>query len=72
MIDPKVQKQAKPNIVVAPKSSPAKVALMPGAAPTCDRIRERAYALYESRGREAGLDEQDWLRAEREILNAER
>jgi hypothetical protein len=72
MFDPKAQKQAKPNIVVAPKSSPAKVALMPGAVPSSDRIRERAYALYESRGREPGLDEQDWLRAEREILNAER
>jgi hypothetical protein len=73
MIDPKVQNQAKPNIVVAPKNSPAKVALMPSSAtPTSDRIRERAYALYESRGREPGLDEQDWLRAEHEIRNAGR
>jgi hypothetical protein len=30
--------------------------------------RERAYALYESRGRKSGEDEQDWLRAEQETL----
>jgi hypothetical protein len=30
-------------------------------------IRERAYELYEGRGREPNQDEQDWLRAEREI-----
>jgi hypothetical protein len=35
-------------------------------------IRERAYQLYESRGREPGQDEQDWLRAEKEILKNER
>jgi len=33
-----------------------------------DRIRVRAYELYESRGYGHGCDEQDWLRAEQEIL----
>jgi hypothetical protein len=33
-------------------------------------IRARAYDLYESRGREPGHDEQDWLRAEQEINGA--
>ena len=32
-----------------------------------DQIRERAYELYESRGREDGHDLEDWLRAEEEI-----
>jgi Protein of unknown function (DUF2934) len=32
-----------------------------------DRIRERAYELYESRGREDGHDLEDWLHAEEEI-----
>jgi hypothetical protein len=32
------------------------------------KIRERAYELYESRGREPGQDEQDWFRAEKELL----
>jgi hypothetical protein len=35
-------------------------------------IRERAYQLYESRGCEPGQDEQDWLRAEHEILEQKR
>jgi Protein of unknown function (DUF2934) len=33
------------------------------------RMRERAYQLYECRGREPGQDEQDWFRAEEEISN---
>jgi hypothetical protein len=32
-------------------------------------IEERAYQLYEARGRFDGLDEEDWLQAEREIDN---
>ena len=32
------------------------------------QIRERAYALYEARGREDGPDLEDWLRAEEEIM----
>jgi hypothetical protein len=59
--------QQQPKIVADPKSSPGKVAMMPDTVPSHDRIRERAYELYESRGREAGQHERDWLRAEREI-----
>jgi hypothetical protein len=33
-----------------------------------EEIRRRAFALYEERGREPGYAEQDWLRAEAEIL----
>jgi len=33
-----------------------------------EEIRRRAHELYEERGREAGYAEQDWLRAEAEIL----
>lgn len=33
------------------------------------RIRERAYQLFEQRGREHGQDVNDWLRAETEVLN---
>jgi hypothetical protein len=32
------------------------------------RIRDRAYELYEQRGREDGHDTEDWLMAEAEIL----
>jgi hypothetical protein len=31
------------------------------------QIRERAYELYEARGREDGHDEEDWFRAKEEI-----
>ncbi|MFZ0288078.1 MAG: DUF2934 domain-containing protein [Candidatus Sulfotelmatobacter sp.] len=71
MIDSNSQKQPKANIVVAPKSSPAK-AMMLNTVPSQDRIRERAYELYESRGRESGHDERDWLCAEQEILKRQR
>jgi hypothetical protein len=32
-----------------------------------DRIRARAYQLYEARGRDNGHDLEDWLRAEKEV-----
>lgn len=72
MFDPSAHKQPKPTTAVTPKSSPAKLAITPATVPPRDRIRERAYELYESRGREPGQDEQDWFRAEREILNQHR
>jgi len=72
MINPKVNKQPQPKIVVGPKSSPGKVAMRPVSVPSHDMIRARAYELYENRGREPGRDEQDWLRAEEEILKLAR
>jgi hypothetical protein len=38
------------------------------AKPLEDQIRQRAYELYEERGREDGHDVEDWLRAEKEIM----
>lgn len=32
-----------------------------------EKIRQRAYQLYEQRGRDNGHAEEDWLRAEREV-----
>jgi len=32
------------------------------------KIRERAYQLYQERGSTPGFENEDWLRAEREIL----
>jgi len=72
MISPKIQKQSQPKIVVSPRSSPGKVAMMPDSVASQDQIRERAYELYEGRGRGPGQDEQDWFRAEREVLNRDR
>lgn len=72
MIDPKAPTQPKPEIVVDPKSSPSGVSTMTGAVPSQDVIRTRAYELYEIRGREPGQNEQDWLRAEQQILREAR
>ena len=72
MYDPKALKQSKPNVAVTPKSSPVKLAMMPNTTLPPDMIRERAYELYEGRGREPGQEEQDWFRAERELLKRER
>jgi hypothetical protein len=72
MVDHKAQKQPTPKISIGPKSSTGNVALMPETVPSQEKIRERAYELYQGRGREPGQDEQDWLRAEREILKRER
>jgi Protein of unknown function (DUF2934) len=68
MSSPITPKQPQAKIVAGPKSSPGRVTTRQAAVPPQDRIRERAYQLYESRGREPGQDEQDWFRAEQEIL----
>lgn len=72
MNDPKSHKQPNPKIVVDPKSSPAKITMMAGTVPLQDKIRQRAYELYESRDRKPGQDVQDWLRAEQEISKQKR
>jgi len=36
-----------------------------------EKIRQRAFELYEARGREEGRDFDDWLQAEAEIEAAE-
>ena len=40
--------------------------------PTEERIRRRAYELYEQRGRTDGFALDDWLQAERAILGAQK
>jgi len=60
---------AKPKTVVLPNGIPTRMAPIPDAAGVENMIRERAYQLYEGRGREPGQDQQDWVQAEREILN---
>jgi hypothetical protein len=45
----------------APLSNPAPMELE-------DQIRRRAYELYQERGGTPGLENEDWLRAEHEVL----
>ena len=72
MISPKTARQPQPMTTALPKSAPSSMTTMPSTMPdpipTQEKIRERAYELYERRGGEHGQDEQDWLRAEQEIL----
>lgn len=37
-----------------------------------EEVRRRAYELYEQRGRQDGMAEEDWLRAEAEVLGRSR
>ena len=67
MIDPNLLKQPKLKTVVGAKTSSDKLFMMPDSA-SQDSIRERAYQLYESRGRQSGEEQQDWFRAEQEVL----
>jgi hypothetical protein len=62
MIVSKVQKQSRV------KTSPASKSAAPEISASQDSIRERAFNIYESRGSEPGNDLQDWLHAERQIL----
>jgi len=74
MIDRKAAKQPEPKTIVDPKGSNGKGVTITStlSSSSQDRTRKRAYELYESRGREPGQEEQDWFRAEQEILNRER
>lgn len=72
MKDPELLKPPNPKIVVGSKSSPAKITMMAGTVPLQDKIRQRAYELYENRDRKPGQDVQDWLRAEQEISKQKR
>jgi hypothetical protein len=69
MVNSITGKQPKPTTAVDPKRGPEKIATMSSPVISEEIIRARAYDLYESRGREPGHDEQDWLRAEQEIVN---
>jgi hypothetical protein len=69
MAESKVRKQPQKNNAIVSKRAPAQVAAMSVSGPSQDTIRERAFQLYLARGKQHGLDQQDWHRAEREILN---
>jgi hypothetical protein len=68
MIDSRTQKQPKLNKRAAPKAPAAIETTALGIGASQDKIRERAFELYESRGSKQGHDIQDWLHAEHQIL----
>jgi hypothetical protein len=61
------------NVKIARESRMAPRELNPpeGSISREERIRRRAYELYVARGREAGREIEDWLRAEQELLKQE-
>jgi len=69
VIHTQVPKQPQPKAGARPKDSTETVTTMRATALSQDRIRERAYELYESRGREPGHDKRDWFCAEQEMVN---
>ena len=53
-----------------PETTPPKKTVTPAVPQDSQElIRLRAYQLYEDRGREDGHADEDWLRAETEILS---
>jgi hypothetical protein len=56
----------KKPLILAPKSDEPTVLI-----PIKQQIRQRAYELYEQRGRTDGHDLDDWLQAEREIKDTQ-
>jgi hypothetical protein len=52
------------SVPMARKTSPVTTSSVDMEA----RIRERAYQLYQERGSTPGFENEDWLKAEREIL----
>ena len=59
MLDPKANKRPKTPVVVPSANFPGNLAMKPDAVRCDSKIRDRAYELYESRGREPGQDERD-------------
>jgi Protein of unknown function (DUF2934) len=68
MIITKVKKQPKQNRVTVVEPSAATETTTLGIGVSQDAIRERAFQVYQSRGSKPGLDIQDWLHAEHQIL----
>jgi hypothetical protein len=70
----KAHKQKKASKATASKGASAQSAAASSASSpqeaglSYELIRERAYALYVSRGGEHGQDQDDWFRAEQELL----
>ncbi len=68
MFDLKVSNRPERNTLASPKK-PTEVTAISAPGQSQDQIRERAYQLYESRGRQDGEAQQDWLTAQQQISN---
>jgi hypothetical protein len=73
--DKKAVKQPIPIDTATSTNQASSSSINPSATPATqvhpgieEEIRRRAYELYEERGRQEGFHEEDWARAETEIL----
>ena len=68
------QKKNTSTVKSAPKTKARKapVASNPATAVSEEEIAQRAYALWESRGKPIGSPEEDWHRATEELLTGTR
>lgn len=72
-VDPEAITARKPVSTSEPSSGTARNATIQGnGVISSEDIRQRAYELYEQRGRLDGYHEQDWHEAEAQIRNAHR
>jgi hypothetical protein len=62
------QKETRSNVPSVPSTSHQATPHFSTPGPAEHIIRQRAYELYEKRGREDGHAEEDWLDAEAEVL----
>ena len=65
MVDRSVSTPAKRTTFPGKKYTPAPTQAI---TPSHDQICQRAYELYESRGRQDGFSEQNWFEAEQQLL----
>jgi len=65
MFDRSVSKPAKPTTFPGKKHATTTTQAI---TPSHDQICQRAYELYESRGRQDGFSDQNWLDAEQQLL----
>ncbi len=49
------------------RASPPTATRTPARAPSSEDVARRAYEIYLARGGEAGHEQEDWLRAEKEL-----
>jgi hypothetical protein len=62
------QKETRSKVTAVPSTSREAISHASTPEPAEHIIRQRAYELYEKRGREDGHAEEDWLDAEAEVL----
>jgi hypothetical protein len=68
MIVTKIKTHSKHDRVLASQPSAVTESTTSGIRVSLDDIRVRAFHMYQKRGGQHGYDIQDWLKAERQIM----